>query len=103
MYLDLEQAGVRPILESLFKRQRNQAKIEAKILGKQNERKLRSINGVGSKIATIPGDSFHFWGKKLGYDCWNDKGFMDEFLKDNPELRSKSGGTREIFVGSTGK
>lgn len=103
MHLDLEEAGIRPILETFWKKQRLQAELERRQMQKFNRNKHRSIDGVGSKIATIPGDAFHFWGKKLGYDCWNDKEFMAEFLRDNPECRVNSGGTKEIFVGSTGK
>ena len=30
---------------------------------------------------------------------WNDKAFMDEFLRDNPECKVNSGGVKEISVG----
>lgn len=43
------------------------------------------IKGFGRKIADIPADSFHYWGQRLGYDCWKDKQFMKEFLRDNPQ------------------
>jgi len=83
--------------------QRNQieAAVEAKQLAKLNKERHKSIEGLGQKIATIPLNAFHFWGQKLGYGCWNDKEFMDEFLRDNPELRVNSGGTKEIQVGWT--
>ena len=29
----------------------------------------RSIEGVGQKIASIPLDSWHYWGHRLGYEC----------------------------------
>jgi hypothetical protein len=45
----------------------------------------RSIEGVGQKIASIPLDSWHYWGHRLGYECWEDKTFLREFLRDNPE------------------
>jgi len=45
----------------------------------------REIDGLGRKTAEIPADSFHYWGQRLGYDCWKDKQFMKEFLRDNPQ------------------
>lgn len=41
---------------------------------------------------------FHYWGQRLGYDCWNDKQFCDEFKRDNPEVRVKSR-SKKISVG----
>lgn len=34
--------------------------------------------------------SYHYWGQRLGYQCWQDPGFKREFLRDNPEARVKS-------------
>jgi hypothetical protein len=80
-------------------------KIEAKAAAQSNARfnaeRHRSVEGLGQKIATIPGTAYHFWGQKLGYGCWSDKAFMDEFLRDNPECRVNSGGVKEISVGWT--
>ena len=46
----------------------------------------RTVDGIGQLIARIPPESYHFWGHYFGtYDCWKDKGFLREFLKDNPE------------------
>lgn len=45
----------------------------------------KTIDGVGNKIASIPLDSWHYWGHRLGYECWEDKTFLREFLRDNPE------------------
>jgi hypothetical protein len=80
---------------------RNQ--VEAKAAAKSNARfntqRHKSVEGLGQKIATIPATAYHFWGQKLGYGCWDSKAFMDEFLRDNPECRVNSGGTKEIHVG----
>jgi hypothetical protein len=84
-----------------WQQNRVQAAIEAKQNAKFNAQRHRSIEGIGQKIATIPGHAYHFWGQKLGYECWNDKAFMDEFLRDNPECRVNSGGTKDIHVGWT--
>lgn len=45
-----------------------------------------SIDGVGELKARIPGDAYHYWGHRLGYECWNDKEFVDDYIKHNPEI-----------------
>ena len=81
--------------------QRNQieAAITAKKLGKVNAERHRSIEGLGQLMCRIPGTAYHFWGQKLGYGCWDSDAFLHEFLRDNPECRVNSGGTKEISVG----
>jgi hypothetical protein len=86
-------------LRSGFQQNRITAEAHKKSNHKFNLERHKSVEGLGQKIATIPADAFHFWGQKLGYKCWEDKGFMDEFLRDNPECRVNSGGTKEITVG----
>lgn len=65
---------------------------EAKALAKSKEmanfnhhNEARSIEGIGQMVARIPLVAFHYWGNRLGYECWEDKQFMKEFLRDNPE------------------
>ena len=84
-----------------WERNKIDAAIEAKQNAKFNQMRHKSVEGLGQKIATIPATAYHFWGQKLGYGCWNDKQFMDEFLRDKPECRVNSGGTKEIQVGLT--
>lgn len=86
-------------LRNGWQRNKVQAATEAKSNAQFNQMRHKSVEGLGQKIATIPVMAYHFWGQKLGYGCWNDKGFMDEFLRDNPECRVNSGGTKEITVG----
>ena len=57
-------------------------------------RERRSVDGVGAPIAEITPDAYHYWGLREGYDCWRDKGFMREFLRDNPAARLKAAGTK---------
>ena len=94
-----------PQLEQELRKGWQKNRIEAEVQAKQNEKinkqKHRSIEGLGQLTARIPPTAYHFWGQKLGYECWNDKAFMDEFLRDNPECRVNSGGTKEIHVGWT--
>jgi len=77
------------------------ARVDAQKIGKINTLRHKSVEGLGQLKGRIPLDAVHFWGQKLGYGCWNDQEFVDEFLRDNPELRVNSGGTKEISVGWT--
>ena len=45
-------------------------------------------------VARIDSSSYHYWTQKEGADCWHDKSFMDAYLRDNPQARVKSGGTK---------
>jgi hypothetical protein len=37
--------------------------------------------------AVINGPDYHYWGQRLGYECWDDPTFVNEYLRDNPESR----------------
>jgi hypothetical protein len=60
----------------------------------------KSIEGLGRLRMVITPDAFHYWGRRLGYECWRDHQFLREFERDNPAVRVKSRGTR-IQVGYT--
>ena len=88
-------------LRTGWQKNRIEAKVQADKSAKINQERHRAVEGLGALVARIPTTAFHFWWQKLGYGCWNDKAFMDEFLRDNPELRVNSGGTKDIHVGWT--
>jgi hypothetical protein len=46
-----------------------------------------AIEGVGTPTMRVEANAFHFWGLRLGYDCWKDDNFCREFARDNPEVR----------------
>lgn len=50
----------------------------------------RSLEGVGEMKARIPLSAYHYWGQRLGYECWNDKSFMNDYIKHNPEIAVKN-------------
>jgi len=54
----------------------------------------------GYSRAMIDPASYHYWGQRLGYDCWDDEQFMREYLRDNPLARVKNISSR-IQVGYT--
>ena len=60
-------------------------------------------SGIGQHRARIEATSYHHWGKRLGYGCWNDRKFIKEYLRDNPESRVKSAGGKKVQVGYGGK
>ena len=54
----------------------------------------RSTEGLGRVRMAVTPDAYHYWGRRLGYECWRDKQFLREFERDNPNVRVKQGGTR---------
>ena len=58
---------------------------QKKIAEIQQER--RTVHGIGRLRMQISPTAYHYWGKRLGYDCWRDKQFLREFERDNPECR----------------
>ncbi len=71
-----------------------QARARQKAIGQANHRQHRSVDGLGQKVASVDAVSYHHWGQRLGYDCWRDKQFVGEYLRDNPQARVNSGGTK---------
>jgi hypothetical protein len=45
------------------------------------------IEGVGECHMRVDSYIYHTYGKKYGYAIWNDKNFVREFKRDNPEVR----------------
>jgi hypothetical protein len=41
---------------------------------------------------------YHFWGRKLGYECWKDKGFLDWFENRFKELVSIKSKSAELVI-----
>lgn len=87
----------KPLLEE-FKTGWNREKVMATATAKKaaalNLEYHKGIDGVGKLAARIPAAAFHFWGQKLGYQCWKDSTFVKEFLRDNPSLRVNGGATK---------
>lgn len=38
----------------------------------------------------IDPDSYHYWGQRLGYECWWDPQFVSEYQRDNEYSRVRS-------------
>lgn len=79
--------------------------IKARSEAKQNAafhhaNEAHSIEGVGHKVASIPADVWHYWGHRLGYECWEDKQFFKEMLRDNPELAVRNYAKKTVVNGA---
>jgi len=44
----------------------------------------------GEVQMSVRPEFYHYWGQRLGYECWKDEGFVKLFLRDNPECRVRS-------------
>lgn len=78
---------------------KNQPAIQAGI-AREFQTDNRSIPVLGRLRMAVSADAFHYWGQRLGYECWRDPQFLREFERDNPAVRVKCGGTR-MQVGYT--
>lgn len=81
-----------------FQLDKAQAEARQGKIGRINQKEVRAVEGLGALNARIDATAYHYWGKRLGYECWQDKKFMSEFLRDNPQSKVKSLGTK-IQVG----
>jgi len=80
---------------------RIRAEIEKKHTAVMNAVAHKSLDGIGSLRMRVPGDAYHYWGQRLGYECWSDPQFLKEFERDNPEVKVNSIGTGKTQVGYT--
>lgn len=87
--------GIKPedlIAELQFRHDRKRAKMEADMaaaakLGGET-RVLRCPEGDGGYVdLQIHPASYHYWGQRLGYACWQDAQFLREYKRDNPASR----------------
>lgn len=44
---------------------------------------------LGECHMVVAPSAYHYWGQRLGYECWQDDQFVREFKRDNPEARVK--------------
>jgi len=64
-------------------------KREAGKWGQNGIRAVRKPDGTHMKFR-IPKLTYIMWQKKLGDECWDDAGFVHDFLRDNPQFRVTS-------------
>lgn len=77
-----------------YRRQRKMAQaleVQRRAAKLQGERKFIEGGDVGGEVQFQMHPFFyHAWGQREGYDCWDDKNFVREMLRDNPECRVRS-------------
>ena len=66
-------------------RQRKLAQAEQVV--SNGTRKNLSFGRLRMRIAP---EAYHYWGKRLGYECWDDEQFLREFERDNESVRIHS-------------
>ncbi|HYD00306.1 MAG TPA: hypothetical protein VEB22_03700 [Phycisphaerales bacterium] len=57
------------------------------------ERRILKGEVGGAVDMMIDPVSYHYWGNRLGYECWDDRQFVAEYKRDNPECRVRLRGT----------
>jgi hypothetical protein len=88
-----EDRDVRAILRTWEQARRAKARHHmvqtARTLGER--RCFQSPEGFGGYIGSnLNAESFHYWGQREGYACWDDKQFQREYLRDNEYARVKN-------------
>jgi len=73
-------------------RQRKLAQAEQVVTG--GERKNLSFGRLRMRITP---EAYHYWGGRLGYECWEDKQFLHEFEKQNEAVKINSKGKHGVI------
>lgn len=88
-----------PLCDELLNRERARLHLEAaraQALANARAREKIPLAADGDEFgeieARIPINSFMYWGQRpdVGWDCWSDDGFINEYLRDNPQSRVKT-------------
>jgi len=87
-----EDRQVLKILAGFEQLRRLEARREfAAIARRGRDRVFLNAGGMGGELRSqVHAASFHYWGQRLGYQCWNDPQFCREYLRDNEYARVKS-------------
>lgn len=87
---DLTQDVIRELTSGrLF--QEVQARREAKAIAvEEHQAGERRHLKFGRLRMRIPEEAYFYWGLRLGFGCWQDKQFLHEYERDNPECRVRS-------------
>lgn len=56
----------------------------------RNRRRVQDRDGGGEYTLQVHPVSYHYWGQRLGYDCWEDAQFVREYQRDNEYARVQS-------------
>jgi hypothetical protein len=94
----LSDAALVAALNQIFTSARHVGAVQARVRQVQAAAALgtgrRSLEGLGRPRLELDPVVYHYWGQRLGYECWRDAQFVREFERDNPEVRVRATGTR---------
>lgn len=84
-----ETQAVQKVMREVKRRELAHLRRERREMGRMSLNGRRGVRMPDGTQATfsVPPHSYHYWGKRLGYECWQDAGFIHEFLRDNPQCR----------------
>jgi hypothetical protein len=88
-----QDAEVREVLSKWDFQRRRLADAQIRLAAKENgERRAIALSdgNTGQVQMQVHPASYHYWGNRLGYECWDDPNFVREYLRDNPECRVKT-------------
>lgn len=88
-----QDAEVREVLSKWDFQRRRLADAQIRLAAKENgERRAIALSdgNTGQVQMQVHPASYHYWGQRLGYECWDDPNFVREYLRDNPECRVKT-------------
>lgn len=94
--LNWESKDDRDVIEILHaweqaRRVRAEREMAAAAAAHGERRFFSAPDGFGGEIGLmVHPESFHYWGQRLGYSCWNDAQFKREYWRDNPAARVKN-------------
>lgn len=72
-------AGGREMSERAAVRQRELA-VAAKFLGVDGSKHL-----MGNQRVRVTSEVYHYWGQRLGYECWTEREFVDGYMRKHFE------------------
>lgn len=88
-----EDRDVRDVLQAweAARRDRAHKEMAASAAARGEQRYLEAADGFGGFVALmVHPESFHYWGQRVGYECWNNDEFKREYWRDNPACRVKA-------------
>lgn len=96
---NIQDDAAQAVLQELNKRERQKMQRDVKACESWSTHGTEaSTMRHGEKKFTIPATSYHYWGKRLGYECWSDAQFVNEFLRDNPQCRVKAKSSKASII-----
>jgi len=80
---------IQKVMKAVRRKERAMLDREMREVSKWSGHGIRRVRMPdGSQIMfKVPRYSYFYWGQRLGFECWEDRQFVHEFLRDNPQCR----------------